>query len=150
MCKGESVIKVLFIGDIVGNVGRKAVQTYLPILKQKYNPHIVIANGENAAGGRGLTSAVAQALFEAGIHGLTLGNHAWDQKEIFDFIDNDERIVRPANYPKDTPGRGFSVIRANGKELVIVNLQGRTFLPPLECPFRKMDQLLNDEIKKKA
>lgn len=149
MCKGESVIKVLFIGDIVGNVGRKAVQTYLPILKQKYNPHIVIANGENAAGGRGLTSAVAQALFEAGIHGLTLGNHAWDQKEIFDFIDNDERIVRPANYPKDTPGRGFSVIRANGKELVIVNLQGRTFLPPLECPFRKMDQLLNDEIKKK-
>jgi hypothetical protein len=141
-------IKVLFIGDIVGNVGRRAVKQYLPILKQKYNPHIVIANGENAAGGKGLTQAVAQELFEMGIHGLTLGNHAWDQREIFDFIDKEPRIVRPANYPDGTPGRGYTVIQAGGKELVIVNVQGRTFLPPLEDPFRMMDRLL-DEIKKK-
>lgn len=121
----------------------------MPILKQKYNPDIVIANGENAAGGRGLTQAIAHELFEAGIHGLTLGNHAWDQKEIFDFIDKEPRIVRPANYPQGTPGRGHTVIKANGKELVIVNIQGRTYLPPLEDPFRVMDQLLDKEIKKK-
>jgi len=145
----EPTIKVLFIGDIVGNVGRKAVQQYLPVLKQKYKPDIIIANGENAAGGRGITQAVARELFDAGIHGLTLGNHAWDQREIFDFIDEEPRIVRPANYPKGTPGRGYTVIRANGKELVIVNIQGRTFLPPLEDPFRFMDLLLEEEIKKK-
>lgn len=142
-------IKVLFIGDIVGNVGRRAVREYLPILKQKYRPDIIIANGENAAGGKGLTQSVAQELFEAGIHGLTLGNHAWDQREIFDFIDQEPRIVRPANYPKGTPGKGHTVIRANGKEIVIVNIQGRTYLPPLEDPFRLMDQLLDNEIKKK-
>ncbi len=118
-------------------------------MKQKYNPDIIIANGENAAGGRGLTQAVAHELFEAGIHGLTLGNHAWDQREIFDFIDDEPRIIRPANYPKGTPGRGYTVISANGKELVIVNLQGRTYLPPLEDPFRLMDHLLEEEIKKK-
>lgn len=147
--KEEPPIKVLFIGDIVGNVGRKAVKQYMPLLKQKYAPDIVIANGENAAGGRGLTQSVAQELFELGIHGLTLGNHAWDQREIFDFIDQEARIVRPANYPKDTPGRGYSVIRNGNKELVIVNIQGRTFLPPLECPFRTMDRILEEELKKK-
>jgi len=121
----------------------------MPILRQKYNPHIVIANGENAAGGKGLTQAIAHELFEMGVHGITLGNHAWDQREIFDFIDKEPRIVRPANYPEGTPGRGHAVIRVNGKELVIVNIQGRTFLPPLEDPFRLMDELLDGEFKKK-
>lgn len=118
------------------------------MLKDKFHPDIIIANGENAAGGKGITAPIAQELFQAGVHGITLGNHAWDQKSIFDFIDDEERMVRPANYPDDTPGRGHTVIKANGKELVIVNLQGRTFLPPLLCPFRKMDDLLA-ELKKK-
>ncbi|MCS7461817.1 TIGR00282 family metallophosphoesterase [Paenibacillus doosanensis] len=141
-------MRILFIGDIVGSVGRKAVKACLPGLKAKYNPTVVIANGENAAGGRGITSAIAKEFFELGVHGITMGNHTWDQKDIFDFIDDEERIVRPANFPKGTPGRGHTTIKVKDQELVIVNLQGRTFLPPLDCPFEKADAIL-ESLKKK-
>lgn len=135
-------MRILFIGDIVGSVGRKAVKTCLPGLKQKLNPTFIIANGENAAAGRGITSAITKELFELGIHGITMGNHTWDQKEIFDFIDNEERMVRPANFPKGTPGRGYTFVKVKGQELAIINMQGRTFLPPLDCPFEKADEIL--------
>jgi metallophosphoesterase (TIGR00282 family) len=144
----DHMFRVLFIGDIVGSIGRRAVKERLPYLKKKYNPAIIIANGENAAGGRGITGPIANELFEQGIHGITMGNHTWDHKDVFDFIDREERIVRPANFPEGTPGNGVTLIKANGKELVIVNLQGRTFLPPLDCPFKTSDQIL-DKIKKK-
>lgn len=120
----------------------------LPYLNNKYNPSIIIANGENAAGGRGITAAIARELFELGIHGITLGNHTWDHKDIFEFIDEEERMVRPANYPQGVPGKGLAVIKAGGKELVIMNLQGRTFLPPLDCPFRMSEQMV-EKIRKK-
>ncbi|MBP2001042.1 metallophosphoesterase (TIGR00282 family) [Paenibacillus shirakamiensis] len=136
-------MKVLFIGDICGNTGRNALRTTLPILKSKYNPHIIIANGENAASGRGITQGIAREFFELGVHGLTMGNHTWDNKEIFDFIDDESRMIRPANFPPGTPGRGDTVIKAGGKELAIVNLQGRTFLPAIDCPFRAADEIVD-------
>lgn len=142
------IIRVLFIGDIVGSVGRKALEETLPKLRDKYDPTFIIANGENAAGGRGLTGAIAKFLFDLGIHGITMGNHTWDNKDIFDFIDREARLVRPANFPEGTPGRGFATLKANGKELVIANIQGRTFLPPLDCPFRTVDAILEQLPKK--
>jgi hypothetical protein len=138
----------LFIGDIVGAVGRNALKQMLPKLKLKHSPHFVVVNGENAAGGRGITAAIAKEFFELGVHGITMGNHTWDQKEIFDFIDEEERLIRPANFPKGTPGRGFTVIKGKENELVLINLQGRTFLPPLDCPFEKADEILHDLGKK--
>ena len=141
-------INVLFIGDIVGSTGRKALKASLPQLKSKYNPHIIIANGENAASGRGITSAIAHEFFNWGVHGLTMGNHTWDNRDIFEFIDHESRMVRPANFPPGTPGLGYTVIKANGKELAIVNLMGRTFLPAIDCPFRAADEIV-DELRMK-
>ncbi|WP_212938745.1 TIGR00282 family metallophosphoesterase [Paenibacillus antibioticophila] len=141
-------MKVLFIGDIVGNTGRKALKATLPHLKSKYNPHIIIANGENAASGRGITAKIAREFFEMGIHGLTMGNHTWDNKEIFDFIDDEPRMVRPANFPEGTPGTGHTIIRAGGKELALINLMGRTFLPAIDDPFRAADELVAAVSKK--
>jgi len=108
-------MRILFIGDIVGSVGRAAVKKVLPALKTKYNPHIIIANGENSAAGRGITATIAKELFEAGVHGITMGNHTWDNRDIFEWIDDEQRIVRPANYAPEAPGRGAAIIKANGK-----------------------------------
>lgn len=116
----------------------------LPTLRDKFHPHFVIANGENAAAGRGITAKVARELFELGIHGLTMGNHTWDNKEIFEFIDDDPRIIRPANYVPDNPGRGFTVIRNGKHELGLINVIGRTFLAPYDDPFRAADRILAD------
>jgi len=137
-------IRILFIGDIVGSAGRKALKATLAGLKQKYNPSVIVANGENAAGGRGLTARIANEFFEWGVHGITMGNHTWDNKEVFDFIDREERIVRPANFPAGTPGRGYAFVKGGpkGHELLIINIQGRTFLPPLDCPFQTIDDIL--------
>jgi len=141
-------MKVVFIGDIVGNVGRDTVKRLLPWIKDKYQPHIIIANGENAAGGRGINAAIARELFEWGVHGITMGNHTWDNREIFEFIDDEPRLIRPANLPPGTPGAGSAVIKVGNKELAIVNLIGRTFLPPSDCPFRAADEIV-DELRRK-
>ncbi|MBO7746578.1 TIGR00282 family metallophosphoesterase [Paenibacillus sp. MWE-103] len=141
-------MNVLFIGDIVGNVGRAAVKKVLPALKTKYAPHIIIANGENAAAGRGITAPIVKELLDAGVHGITMGNHTWDNKDIFEWIDDQPRIVRPANFAPEAPGQGATLIKANGKELAIINLQGRTFLPPIDCPFRKADELIEQFAQK--
>ncbi|MFD1774456.1 TIGR00282 family metallophosphoesterase [Paenibacillus rhizophilus] len=137
-------MKVLFIGDIVGNTGRKALRETLPSLKSKYQPHIIIVNGENAAAGRGITSAIANEFFNWGVHGITMGNHTWDNKNIFEFIDDEPRMVRPANFPPGTPGQGYTVVKGNGKQLAIVNLQGRTFLPAIDCPFRIGEEIVEE------
>lgn len=144
----EKVIRILFIGDIVGSVGRKALKTCLPKLRTKYNPNWIIANGENAAAGRGITSAITKELIDLGVQGITMGNHTWDQKEIFDFIDKEDRMVRPANFPKGTPGRGMTFIKVKDQELAIINLQGRTFLPPIDCPFEKAIELVEQARKR--
>ena len=116
----------------------------LPSLKSKYQPHIIIVNGENSAAGRGITKSIANEFFNWGVHGITMGNHTWDNKDIFEFIDDEARIIRPANFPPGTPGRGYTVVKGNGKELAIVNLQGRTFLPAIDCPFRIGEEIVEE------
>ncbi|MEW6625013.1 MAG: TIGR00282 family metallophosphoesterase [Bacillota bacterium] len=135
-------MKVLFVGDVVGRPGRYILKKFIPQIKEEHKIDIIIANGENAAGGHGITYQVANELFDCGVHMVTLGNHAWDKKEIMDFIDTEERIIRPENYPACTPGRGYKIISKNYLEIAIINLQGRVFMQPLECPFRTMDRII--------
>lgn len=143
-------MRVLFIGDIVGRPGRRAVKELMPHLQEKYKPDLIIANGENAAGGNGITEETAQELYDAGIDVLTMGNHVWDRKEVYNFIDNDRRIVRPANYPPSTPGQGYVVVTTKQNvDVGIVNLAGRVFLTPLDCPFRTIDKIL-ESLKKRT
>ena len=136
-------MRVLFLGDIVGRPGRRAVKELLPSLYEKYDPHLVIANGENAAGGSGITRKTADEIFLSGVDILTMGNHVWDQKEVYDFIDVEDRIVRPANYPPDTPGRGYMITYSrDNKKVGVINLSGRVYMPALDCPFRVLDEIL--------
>jgi metallophosphoesterase (TIGR00282 family) len=131
-------VKVLMVGDVVGRPGRRAVAALLPDLLQELEVELTIANGENAAAGRGLTLTTARELFDAGVDVITSGNHIWDQKEIIPSLDEEAAILRPQNYPPGTPGRG--IMTCNGA--TIINLQGRTFMPPLDCPFRTADAIL--------
>jgi metallophosphoesterase (TIGR00282 family) len=128
------------VGDVMGRPGRRAVAGLLPGLRQGLGVDLTIANGENAAAGRGLTLPTARDLFDAGVDIITSGNHIWDQKEIIPSLDEEAPILRPQNYPPGTPGRG--VMTCNG--VTIVNLQGRTFMIPLDCPFRTADAILRE------
>jgi len=135
-------MKVLFIADIIGQPGREAVAKLLPELKQKEEPELVIANGENAAGGMGITPNVANDLFRLGIDVITMGNHTWDKKEVMDVIE-DPNIIRPANYPPGVPGRGAALVATPGKfKIGIVNLVGRVFMPSNDCPFRAAEKII--------
>ncbi|MBM3860412.1 MAG: TIGR00282 family metallophosphoesterase [Verrucomicrobia bacterium] len=125
-------MKILFIGDIVGSPGRHAVATLVPRLRQERGLDMVIANGENSAHGAGLTEATVGALLGSGVDVITTGDHVWDQKGFEKFIELEPRVVRPLNYPAGTPGRGSSVV--NG--VAVINLVGRVFMPPCDCPFR--------------
>ncbi|RBW69916.1 TIGR00282 family metallophosphoesterase [Bacillus taeanensis] len=136
-------MKILFVGDVVGSPGRKMINEYLPKLKKKYNPTVTIVNGENAAGGRGITQKIYKEFLQAGAQAVTLGNHAWDNREIFEFIDEASNMIRPANFPEGTPGEGATLVKINDIQIGIVNLQGRTFLPPLDCPFQKADECIS-------
>ena len=129
-------MRILFIGDIVGRSGRAAVVERLPGLMQDWQLDFVVINGENAAGGFGITETIYNDLIDAGADAVTLGNHAWDQKEALVFIERAPRLIRPANYPKGTPGRGAALIEArNGKRVLVVNAMGRIFMDPLDDPF---------------
>jgi 2',3'-cyclic-nucleotide 2'-phosphodiesterase len=129
-------VKILFIGDIVGHPGRRAVKEIVPKLKERYGIHLIIANGENSAGGSGITPATANEIFEAGVHVITCGDHLWDQKEVITLLESEPRFVRPLNYPPDVPGQGSTICQLPGLPPVgVLNLQGRTFMPPLENPF---------------
>lgn len=132
-------LRILFIGDIIGSPGRSAVKKALPEMKQQYNPNFIIANGENLAGGLGITPDTAKEILNLGVDLLTTGNHIWDKKEIIEYIDSDERILRPANYPKGTPGKGFTIIkRAFFQQeilIAVINLSGRVFMESLDNPF---------------
>jgi metallophosphoesterase (TIGR00282 family) len=130
-------MRILFIGDIVGEPGRAAVVHHLKGLTERHDVDLVIGNCENAAGGFGITPKVAESLFETGIHLLTSGNHIWDKKEALDYLDVQSRVLRPANYPPDVPGRGSAVVESRSGETVgVLNLQGRAFMPAIDCPFR--------------
>ena len=135
-------MKILFVGDIVGNPGRKAAKTIVPDIKRNMLIDYCIANGENAAGGTGITYAVVHELFNIGIDVITLGNHAWSKKDIFNFIDTDSRIIRPANYPQELPGKG-STVASNGKGTIgVLNLMGRVYLDNTDCPFKAAEREL--------
>jgi len=131
-------VRVLVIGDIVGKPGRRCVAALLPSLRRELMLDVVVANGENAAAGRGLTIATAKELFEAGVDVITSGNHIWDQKDIIPYLDGEAPVLRPANYPKDAPGRGLTRFGA----LTVINLMGRTFMYEIDDPFRAADALL--------
>jgi 2',3'-cyclic-nucleotide 2'-phosphodiesterase len=142
-------MKVLFIADIMGQSGREAVARILPALRTKEQVDLVIANGENAAHGMGLTPSIARDLFHLGVDVITMGNHTWDKKEILDIID-DEPIVRPANYAPGVPGRGAVLATtATGVKVGILNLIGRVFMSPNDCPFRSADKVIA-ELKKET
>lgn len=136
-------MRILFIGDIVGDVGRKMLQKHLPSLQKRWDPHFIIINGENAAGGRGITKKIADNFFQWGVHAITLGNHTWDQKEVQDWMDTESRVIRPANFPPGIPGFGQTYIRSDSKILLgIISFQGRTFMTPLDCPFRIGEEII--------
>ena len=131
-----AAVRVLFIGDIVGEPGRRAVKTLVPILKQRHALDVVIANGENSAGGSGLTSKTAEEILSAGVDVITTGDHVWDQKEVMTFLPKEARVLRPLNYPPGTIGQGTHIFKASGKgPMAVVNLQGRVFMPELDNPF---------------
>ena len=131
-------MRVLFIGDVVGKPGRRAVCALVPALRRQLALDIVVANGENAAAGRGLTVNTAKELFGGGVDVLTSGNHIWDQSDIIPFLDGEAPVLRPANYPADTPGRGIERFGP----LTVINLMGRTFMYDIDDPFRCADALL--------
>jgi 2',3'-cyclic-nucleotide 2'-phosphodiesterase len=135
-------MNILFIGDIFASPGRRIVADHLQDIVQSNRIDLTIANAENAAGGFGITPSIAEELFALGLDVLTSGNHVWDKRELFDYFARQPRLLRPANYP-DAPGRGAIAIRArNGVECAVLNLQGRTYMPPIDCPFRTADRLL--------
>lgn len=143
-------MNLLFIGDIVGSPGRDAVGKLLPELKKEYSLDFSIANAENAAGGSGITLKVAQELFAAGLDVLTSGDHIWKKKEIFEFINQEERILRPLNFPLGVAGRGFGLFKAkNGIGVGVININGRVFMEALECPFRTA-RAAQEELSKEA
>ncbi len=128
------------IGDVVGKPGRRTVAALLPELRRELEVDLVVANGENAAAGRGLTESTAQALFDAGVDVVTSGNHIWDNKDILGALDQERPILRPLNYPAVTPGRGL--LTQGG--VTVINLQGRTFMPAIDCPFKAVDAALEE------
>src|SRR5271154_1059884 len=136
-------MKILFIGDIVGSPGRKIVHDRLADIITQRSIDLCIANGENSASGFGITPRLAEEIFAAGAEVITGGNHSWDRKEIFDFLPHEPRLIRPANFPEGSPGKGYYVGTAkNGVGYAVLNLQGRTFMAPLEDPFRTAEREL--------
>lgn len=137
-------MRFLFLGDVVGRPGRVAVQERLPGLRQRWQLDCVVINGENAAGGFGITEAICDELLAAGADAVTLGNHSWDQREALVFIERQDRLVRPANYPRGTPGRGAAVVEArNGARVLVVNVMGRIFMDALDDPFAAVERELS-------
>jgi metallophosphoesterase (TIGR00282 family) len=136
-------MRILFIGDVVGRSGRAIVNQRLPGLIAEWKLDLVVVNGENAAGGFGITEAIYQDLIDAGCDAITLGNHAWDQREALVFIERAPRLIRPLNYPAGTPGRGAAVVEArNGARTLVINAMGRIFLDPLDDPFAAIEREL--------
>ncbi len=136
-------MRLLFIGDIVGRAGRAVLLAHVAALRARWRLDFVVINGENAAGGFGITEAISEEFLAAGVDAITLGNHAFDQREALVFIERQPRLVRPANFPKGTPGRGANLIEAaNGAKVLVVNMMGRVFMDALDDPFQRIEQEL--------
>jgi 2',3'-cyclic-nucleotide 2'-phosphodiesterase len=135
--------RLLFLGDIVGEPGRRALLNVLPSLRERHSPDFIVANAENAAGGLGVTERIARGLLDAGIDVLTTGNHVFRHREVYPFLDSSDRIVRPANYLKSNPGRGYTVIEKDGARWGVINLSGTVYLDAARSPFHEVDQILS-------
>ena len=142
-------VRLLFIGDVVGSPGRRVVAELLPGLRESEQPDFVIVNGENSAGGVGITAKVAHELFELGADAITLGNHAFRHRDVYELLDTDARIIRPANYPKASPGRGHTILERDGARLAVANISGMVFLDAARSPFAEADAVLG-ELRGKA
>jgi 2',3'-cyclic-nucleotide 2'-phosphodiesterase len=137
-------MKLLFIGDVVGSPGRQVLEAALPALREEHAPDWLVVNGENSAGGLGVTPKTARALFEMGADAITLGNHVYRHREVYPYLDEEPRIVRPANYVKGNPGRGHTVVEKNGARLAVVNLSGTVFMKAARSPFTEIDSILEE------
>jgi metallophosphoesterase (TIGR00282 family) len=137
------------VGDVVGGIGRRTLAALLPGLRERHRPDFVVVNGENAAGGVGITPKTARELLDTGADAITLGNHAYRHREVYDLLDAEPRIVRPSNYPKGSPGRGHTLVEAGGMRLGVVNLSGQVFLQAVRSPFAEIDAVLA-ELRGKA
>jgi 2',3'-cyclic-nucleotide 2'-phosphodiesterase len=135
-------MRVLFIGDVVGGAGRRGLQAAMPALREEHRPDLVIVNGENSAGGVGITERTANSLFDAGAEVITTGNHVYRHREAYDFLDRSDRVVRPANYPHANPGRGHTVVEAGGRRVAVINLSGAVGLQVARSPFHEVDSIL--------
>jgi 2',3'-cyclic-nucleotide 2'-phosphodiesterase len=135
-------VKVLFVGDVVGGIGRRALAALLPQIRDAHQPDFVVVNGENSAGGVGITQKTARELLEMGADAITLGNHTYRHREVYELLDREPRIVRPANYPKGSPGRGHTVVERDGVRLGVVNLLGMVELQAARSPFAEADAVL--------
>ncbi|MDD3346000.1 MAG: TIGR00282 family metallophosphoesterase [Candidatus Omnitrophica bacterium] len=141
-------MNILFIGDIVGSPGREAIKELVPSFKKDKTADFVIANAENAAGGSGITSRVAEELFASGVDVVTSGDHIWKKSDIFELINREDRILRPLNFPPGAPGRGYGVFKsASGARIGVVNVNGRVFMEPLECPFKTVSRAVEELAK---
>jgi len=136
-------MRVLFIGDVVGSPGRQGLRDAMPELRERHSPDLVIVNGENSAGGVGITERTARDLFDAGATVITTGNHVYRHREAYEFLDSEERVVRPANYPQASPGRGHTVVEAGGMRVGVVNLSGGVGLRVARSPFDTVDAILD-------
>src|SRR3954454_20104877 len=137
-------VRILFIGDVVGSTGRDVLRGLLPGVLEKEKPDFVVVNGENSAGGLGITEKTARAIFDAGADAITLGNHAFHHRDSYEMLDSDDRIVRPGNFPKAAPGRGHTIVEKDGMRLGIVNMQGQFSLDTARSPFPEVDAALAD------
>jgi metallophosphoesterase (TIGR00282 family) len=135
-------VKVLFIGDVVGGPGRRGLAAAMPALRERHEPDLTIVNGENSAGGMGITEKTANAIFAAGADVITSGNHVYRHREAYEFLDRAERVIRPANYPHANPGRGHVVVEAAGRRVGVINLSGAVGLQVARLPFQEVDSIL--------
>ncbi len=139
---GKKNLKILYCGDLVGRAGKNVILNHIKDIREKYQIDAVIVNAENAAHGFGLTSSIANELLNNGVDGIITGNHVWQQKEIYSFLDNSSQIIRPLNYPKNLPGKGAQLLEINGKKLLIAQVLGRLFMPPINSITEPLDELL--------
>ena len=137
-------MNILFVGDVVGHNGRRAFRKYTPELRAKENIDVVIVNGENCAAGKGFTRKALDELYQGGADIVTSGNHVYDKKDVLQFIDQEPFLIRPANYPGEAPGKGFCIYPFKAKNIGVMNLSGRAFMPPLDDPFQKVEELLRE------
>ena len=139
-------MKILFFGDICGRSGRDALVKELDHFKKKLNPDFIIANGENASHGRGISKDICKKFFNFGIDVITGGNHIFDNKDVFNFIDDEPRLLRPINYPSDTPGNGFGIYEKNQKKILVINVMGTVFMNALDDPFESVRKVINNNL----